>query len=73
MLLEVYHDRMPGSLIEEKEYSLAFHYRNCNPYMIEIKLGELRNELSSLTSSLSLGIQDGRKLSKSKIFASAKA
>jgi trehalose 6-phosphate synthase/phosphatase len=61
-LLEVYSDRFPGSFIEEKEYSLAFHYRNCDPYMIEIKLGGLRDELLSMISSLSLGLQEGKKV-----------
>lgn len=61
-LLKVYHDRLPGSLIEEKEFSLAFHYRQCDPYMIEIKLGELREELLSQTSSLSVGLQEGKKV-----------
>lgn len=61
-LMEVYSDRFPGSFIEEKEYSLAFHYRSCHSYMIEIKLGGLRDELLSMTSSLSLGLQEGKKV-----------
>lgn len=61
-LLEIYHDRLPGSFIEEKEFSLAFHYRQCNSYMIEVKLGELREELISMTSSLSVGLQEGKKV-----------
>jgi trehalose 6-phosphate synthase/phosphatase len=30
-IMQLYSDRMPGALIEEKDYSLAFHYRKCEP------------------------------------------
>lgn len=61
-LLKVYYDRLPGSFIEEKEFSLAFHYRQCDPHRIELKLGELREELMSMTSSLNIGLQEGKKV-----------
>ncbi|MDF2609516.1 MAG: bifunctional alpha,alpha-trehalose-phosphate synthase (UDP-forming)/trehalose-phosphatase [Lachnospiraceae bacterium] len=61
-LLQMYTDRMPGSLIEEKEYSLAWHYRQCEPDMAAVKLIELRAALLSMTSSMSLGLQEGNKV-----------
>lgn len=61
-LLEMYTDRMPGSLIEEKEYSLAFHYRQCEPDMVSAKLGEVREALMGMTHSMSIGVQEGKKV-----------
>jgi trehalose 6-phosphate synthase/phosphatase len=61
-IMQVYVDRMPGALIEEKEYSLAFHYRQCEPNMVSVKLGEVRVALASAVQSMSLGIQEGSKV-----------
>jgi trehalose 6-phosphate synthase/phosphatase len=61
-ILELYADRMPGSLIEEKEYSLAFHYRQCEPDMAAGKLSEVKEALLSMTQSLNIGIQEGNKV-----------
>lgn len=61
-VLQMYTDRTPGSLIEEKEYSLAWHYRNCEPDMIAIKLSEIKEALMYMTSSMNLGIQEGNKV-----------
>lgn len=61
-ILEVYADRMPGALIEEKEYSLAFHYRQCDPDLVATKLTEVKDALMSMTHSMSLGIQEGKKV-----------
>lgn len=61
-IMQMFVDRMPGALIEEKEYSLAFHYRQCEPNMVSVKLGEVRAALSSAVQSMSLGIQQGKKV-----------
>ncbi len=61
-IMQLYADRMPGALIEEKDYSLAFHYRNCEPNMVADRLGEIRSALSSAIGSMSLGIQEGNKV-----------
>ena len=61
-ILERYTDRMPGSLIEEKDYSLAWHYRKCDPDMISAKLSEVREAIRCMTQSMSLGIQEGNKV-----------
>lgn len=61
-VLQVYTDRTPGSLIEEKEYSLAWHYRRCEPDLAAIRVSELREALMSLTSNLNIGILDGNKV-----------
>ncbi|MCA1296558.1 bifunctional alpha,alpha-trehalose-phosphate synthase (UDP-forming)/trehalose-phosphatase [Paenibacillus sp. alder61] len=61
-ILEMYTDRMPGSLIEEKDYSLAWHYRQCEPDTIAQKRDELREALISITQSMSLGVLEGNKV-----------
>ncbi|WP_028974044.1 bifunctional alpha,alpha-trehalose-phosphate synthase (UDP-forming)/trehalose-phosphatase [Spirochaeta cellobiosiphila] len=61
-LLEVTMDRTPGSLIEEKEFSLAWHYRKCEPELAQIRLRELRDTLLTLTSSGHLGMLEGNKV-----------
>jgi trehalose 6-phosphate synthase/phosphatase len=61
-VLELYTDRIPGSLIEEKDYSLAWHYRQCNPDMIAVKLNEVRETLRSMIESQTLGLQEGDKV-----------
>jgi len=61
-IMQMYVDRMPGALIEEKEYSLAFHYRQCEPYLVNVKLGEVREVLGSVIHSLSLSLQEGNKV-----------
>lgn len=61
-ILEMYTDRMPGSLIEEKEFSLALHYRQCEPDMVPVKLSEIREALMYMTATMNLGIQEGNKV-----------
>ncbi|NLG32080.1 MAG: trehalose-phosphatase, partial [Syntrophomonadaceae bacterium] len=61
-ILELFTDRMPGSFIEEKDYSLAWHYRQCEPDLVAVKLSELRETLMSLIQSTTLGLQEGNKV-----------
>jgi trehalose 6-phosphate synthase/phosphatase len=61
-ILELFTYRMPGSFIEEKEYSLAWHYRQCEPDSVAVKLSELKEALMSLIQSTTLGLQEGNKV-----------
>ena len=61
-VMEVYADRMPGALIEEKDYSIAFHYRLCEPDMVSAKLHEVKDALVSMTQTMSIGLQEGNKV-----------
>lgn len=61
-VLEVYADRMPGALIEEKDFSLAFHYRLCEPDLVATKLNEVKDALVSMTQTMTIGLQEGNKV-----------
>ncbi len=61
-IMELYTDRIPGSLIEEKDYSLAWHYRQSDPDMIAVKLSEVRETLRSIIQAETLGLQEGNKV-----------
>lgn len=61
-LLYRFSDQMPGSFIEDKQTSLAFHYRLCEPDMVSIRLGELFDALESLKGKSPLHILQGHKV-----------
>ena len=61
-IFEMYADRMPGAIVEEKEFALSFHYRRCNPDMVVEKLNELKETLVSMIKSSSLMLQEGSKV-----------
>jgi trehalose 6-phosphate synthase/phosphatase len=60
--LEFYVDRTPGSFIEEKNYSLVWHYRKSDPELGFNRAIELKDELTSLVSNLNLEILEGNKV-----------
>ena len=53
-LLETYVDRTPGTFIEEKTYSLVWHYRNAQKGLGELRATELMNNLKYLASDKGL-------------------
>ncbi|TET44394.1 bifunctional alpha,alpha-trehalose-phosphate synthase (UDP-forming)/trehalose-phosphatase [candidate division TA06 bacterium] len=61
-LLELHVDRTPGAFIEEKEFSIAWHYRRADPGIGETRAGELIDNLLSLTKNLNLQILRGNKV-----------
>ena len=60
--ISFYVDRTPRSLLEEKNYSLVWHYRHADPDLGEIRAWELKDELRELVSNLNLEIMDGDKV-----------
>ena len=55
-------DRTPGSFIEEKEFSLVWHYRKANPRLGELRARELINNLSNTIANLNLQVLEGNKV-----------
>jgi trehalose 6-phosphate synthase/phosphatase len=60
-VFELYMDRTPGSLIEEKSYSLVWHYRRSDPDLATGRVNEIKETLIKLTENLNLGIVEGKK------------
>ena len=61
-LMQLFVDRCPGSFIEEKKSTLAWHYRNTNEELGFVRSRELRNSLLQLTTNTSLQVVDGNKV-----------
>lgn len=61
-LLEYYVDQTPYSFIEDKNFSLVWHYRKSDPDLGVQRAWELKDELRILTSNLNLEIMDGDKV-----------
>ena len=61
-ILDLYTDHMPGAFVEEKEYSLVLHYRQCDPDMVSMKINELRETLQGMINTSNLELQEGNKV-----------
>lgn len=62
LVLETFADRTPGSFIEEKTYSLAWHYRNVETGLGDLRASELINNLRFITADKGLQILPGNKV-----------
>ena len=58
-ILEMYTDRLPGSFIEEKTYSIAWHYRGSDSELSAIRAKELMYTLVNLTGHIGVQILQG--------------
>ncbi|AWX43122.1 Alpha,alpha-trehalose-phosphate synthase (UDP-forming) [Flagellimonas maritima] len=61
-VLESFVDRTPGSFIEEKNYSLAWHYRNTDPDFGAKRATELNTVLTSLIGNDDISVLNGNKV-----------
>ena len=61
-ILESFVDRTPGTFIEEKNYSLAFHYRQADPELGAKRANDLSTVIKELTSTHELSVLDGNKV-----------
>ncbi|NKI32698.1 bifunctional alpha,alpha-trehalose-phosphate synthase (UDP-forming)/trehalose-phosphatase [Croceivirga thetidis] len=61
-VLDSFVDRTPGSFIEEKNYSLAWHYRNTDPDFGEKRATELNTVLTSLIGNDDISVLNGNKV-----------
>lgn len=60
--MELYTQRSPGSFVEEKTHTLAWHYRNVLPELGFIRSRELLDNLHHLVRNTPLQIIDGNKV-----------
>jgi trehalose 6-phosphate synthase/phosphatase len=61
-ILELYVDRTPNSFIEEKEFSLVWHYRKTDPELGSLRARELKDAILHLIANLNLGVLEGSKV-----------
>ena len=61
-ILETYVDRTPGTFIEEKSFSLVWHYRKAQKGLGELRAGELLNNLKYLANDKGLQLLPGDKV-----------
>ncbi|MEO9511477.1 MAG: bifunctional alpha,alpha-trehalose-phosphate synthase (UDP-forming)/trehalose-phosphatase [Flavobacteriaceae bacterium] len=61
-VLESFVDRTPGSFIEEKNYSMAWHYRNTDPDFGQKRATELNTVLTSLIGNDDISVLNGNKV-----------
>jgi trehalose 6-phosphate synthase/phosphatase len=55
-------NRTPGSFLEEKNYSLAWHYRKTDPGLAEMRKHEFMEKLGSIIYGGNLQIMEGKKV-----------
>jgi trehalose 6-phosphate synthase/phosphatase len=60
--LELFSQRSPGSFVEEKAHTLAWHYRNVDPELGFIRSRELLDNLFHLVRNGQLQVIDGNKV-----------
>ncbi len=61
-ILQLYVDRLPGALLEEKDFSLAWHYRRADPDQARVRAQELLDTLADYTRNIDVQVLEGRKV-----------
>ena len=61
-ILQLYVDRLPGALLEEKEFSLAWHYRRTDPEQASLRAKELLDDLTGFTRNIDVQVFEGNKV-----------
>jgi trehalose 6-phosphate synthase/phosphatase len=60
-LLRNYEDRLPGSFLEEKEFSLVWNFRSADPELASVRSKELADELSYFSENTELQVLQASK------------
>jgi len=61
-IMEFYVDRTPGSFIEEKEFSIVWHYRKTSSKVGEVRARELVETINYLIANMNLQLLEGNKV-----------
>lgn len=61
-IMEFYVDRTPSSFIEEKEFSIAWHYRKTSSEIGEVRARELVETINYLIANTNLQVLEGSKV-----------
>lgn len=60
-ILHLFADRLPGATVEEKQYSLVWHYRGADPEQGEPFAHELADNLNALTGNVDVQVMQASK------------
>jgi trehalose 6-phosphate synthase/phosphatase len=61
-ILQLFVDRLPGALLEEKEFALAWHYRRADPDQASLRAKELLDDLAGFTRNIDVQVFEGSKV-----------
>jgi trehalose 6-phosphate synthase/phosphatase len=61
-ILEQFADRTPGARLEEKDFSLVWHFRKTDQRLGELRAVELKERLLDITTDLNLSVLEGSKV-----------
>jgi trehalose 6-phosphate synthase/phosphatase len=61
-ILQLHVDRLPGALLEEKEFSLAWHYRGADPEQASVRAKELLDDLADYTRNIDVQVLEENKV-----------
>jgi trehalose 6-phosphate synthase/phosphatase len=61
-ILRLFVSQVDGSLLEEKDYAMAWHYRGADPELGAQRAKELVDELTQYTANLDIHVLEGKKV-----------
>lgn len=61
-ILQLFADRLPGAFVEEKEYSLVWHYRRADLELGALRAKELIDDLIHFTANIDVQVLQGSKV-----------
>jgi trehalose 6-phosphate synthase/phosphatase len=61
-ILQLYVDRLPGAFLEEKDFSLVWHYRRADPDQASVRAKELLDDLAGYTRNIDVQVLEGKKV-----------
>jgi trehalose 6-phosphate synthase/phosphatase len=61
-ILETYSDRLPGSFVEDRDFSLSWHYRMADPELASMVSKELMDDLVNFTANIGVQVLQGNKV-----------
>jgi len=61
-IMQQYSRKLPGSFVEEKEFSLVFHYRKSEYHLAQFRVAELVSRLLNITANMDVNVLHGSKV-----------
>jgi trehalose 6-phosphate synthase/phosphatase len=61
-IFQLYVDRLPGAWLEEKEFSLAWHFRRADPEQASLRAKELLDDMAGYTRNIDVQVLEGNKV-----------